>query len=81
MVPQKYPCSNQEISKEVRVSLTKRKEPPTEICKPRTKSARIDSSQSDDFDVEFNSYQYWKDPLPDISLELLKLPSRMLCDE
>ena len=88
MISNQRPCSNEVISKS-EVNIIKRKAPQSEslLTTPPNKLPRTDSKSpileeklESSCPEEFNSYQYWKDPLPDITNELLKLPSCMQCD-
>ncbi len=50
---------------------------------PPSKLPRIEKESSEEkkeLENDFNSYQYWKDPLPDISSELNNIPSHMLVE-
>ena len=56
-------------------------------CSPPSKLARIESVKSpsyseDPYSQEFNTFQYWKNPLPDIALELnlLTQADHMVCE-
>lgn len=53
------------------------------IIPPAYKLPRLEKEVEEDkeeIDNKFNYYQYWKDPLPDINVELNNSPSQMLCD-
>jgi len=85
MISNQNRCSNEVITE---VNIVKRKSPENEsLSTPPSKLARTEGESPDQEERlksacpdEFNSYQYWKDPLPNISDELLRLPSCMLCD-
>jgi len=88
MISNQRNCSDEVISKS-EINIIKRKAPQSEslVTTPPNKLPRTDSESPDQekkiqsvYPQEFNSYQYWKDPLPDITDELLKLPSCMQCD-
>jgi hypothetical protein len=56
-------------------------------CSPPSKLPRIESEKSPSYSEdpdsqEFNTFQYWKNPLPDITLELnlLTQADHMVCE-
>ena len=49
--------------------------PPAKLIK-----LTIDLASAVEIDQEFNSYQYWKDPLPDIKPQLNTGVCQMICD-
>ena len=49
---------------------------------PPSKLPRIETEEDQTkLENDFNSYQYWKDPLPDISSELNNITSYMVVEE
>lgn len=55
--------------------------PPPPSKQPRTEIANIEATtDKEQLDTIFNSYLYWKDPLPDISSELNGIECPMLSE-
>lgn len=53
------------------------------VQSPSPKSIRLEACNrigEEDYKEEFNTYQYWKTPLPDISSELGTIATPMSCD-
>ena len=67
------------------INLLKRKADSEFKCSsppPPNKLAKIESSNqpSEEIHQEFNTYQYWKDPLPDIEAHINSTLTLMICD-
>lgn len=53
--------------------------PPSKLPKLESE-VEISKGHTEDLDQEFNTFLYWKDPLPDVEAELSKIPCQMICD-
>lgn len=70
--------SENPLKRKSEISAEKLSSPPKKLAKLEVNNNVEDLNES--LNKEFDSYLYWKDPLPDIDSELNKVPCCMVCD-
>ena len=71
--------SENPLKRKSEISAEKLSSPPKKLAKLEVNNNGVEDL-NESLNKEFDSYLYWKDPLPDIDSELNKVPCCMVCD-